>query len=202
MLSTFRLHLHGRSWHGSQAMWTTKNLVGRCAPPFRNLRHAIGWRGWRITMHHCQCTPWLISTTSCHLKMQDSPPRRSVLANCSIVLLMQEFCSIGLRRCIPQSPANLVIWQGVYRNSGGQWSCLSLSKRESFYDHSTFQLDRSNLTMANRDHATKIPEELHLKQQGPPENIHICYPQWRPACYYSHVGHCNSGGTSYYTMGV
>ena len=59
-------------------------------------------------------------------------------------------------------------------------------------DHGTVQLDGGNLTMVNEDCATGIPGELHLKQQSLSESIHVCDPDWRPACYYSHAGHCKA----------
>ena len=35
-----------------------------------------------------------------------------------------------------------------------------------------------------------------------PNGSHVGNPQWWPACYFSHMGHCNSRSTSNSTMGV
>ena len=109
---------------------TTRNLPRRCTPSSRCLRHATGWRSWISTTLNCWHTPPSASTSFCCWGMQGLAPRTSVSPNCIIPSPMQGLCSIGLRSCIPQSPANLITWWGLYRNSGGQWSCSSLLQRE------------------------------------------------------------------------
>ena len=139
----------------------------------------------------------------CHQRTWGLVPRKSVLANCIILSPMQGLCSIGLRRCIPQSMANHIIWRGVYRKSGRQWSCTSLLKRgEVSCDHGAVQLDGSNLAPVDGDCATRILEESHLKQLGLPERIPVCDPQQMLACYCSQVSHHNSGYTGNSTTGV
>ena len=126
-------YVQRRSSQRSLAMQTTKNLPGRCMPPLRSLRHANGWRRWKTTMHNCQHTPQSESTIFCHPETWGSVPRTSVSPNYNIPSPMQGLCSTGLRRWIPHFLANLTTWQGVYRNSRGQWSCSSLSQSEKSF---------------------------------------------------------------------
>ena len=162
-------------------------------PPLRYLRHATRQGRLRITMCHC-----------CHIPQSASIMRFTAMDIC----LSQLKHTIAYVRALQYWAEK--VYPQLTSSSGkectgtlvGNGATHLFWRGRGLCDNSTVQLDVSNLAIVNRDHATRVPVELNLKHQGPPKRIHVCDPLWRPACYYGHVGHCNSRGTSYSTMGV
>ena len=157
-------------------------------PPLRYLRHATGQRKWRITTCHCWHTPQ--SPSICFLLIKRCGvchPGHPSWPNAAYYQLMQGLCSIGLRRCTPQSPANLIILlRGVQELLSGNGSGhLFQRERGLSWPQCTVQLDRNNLTMVNIDHTTGIPGIATPKAAGPVlRESHVCDPECRLACYW------------------
>ena len=63
-------------------------------------------------------------------------------------------------------------------------------------------MDGNNVTMVNKGHTTRTPEESHPQQQSPPKGIPICNLQWRPAYHQHHMGYHRGRSTNCSTLGV
>ena len=100
---------------------------------------------------------------------------------------------------VPGQPHHLV--RGV---QALQWAKAThhFHRGRCLCDHGAIQMDGNNLTKVNGGHATRVPEEPHLKQQGTPKGISVCDPQQRPACCYSHAGPYKCRSTDNSTPGV
>ena len=150
-------------------------------------------------------TPWSASTISCHWSMWGLPPRTSVSANCSILSLIQELCSIGPRRCILESKVKLTVWWRVNKNAGGQWSCSYASKRKrssqpwchpigwKYPCHSQQRLCHKNAGRATPKAAGPVWEELCLwlrVKAGLLLQPHGLLQQWRhQQLHHGRLGH-------------
>ena len=122
----FKCHLGGRSWqipsHVDHQEFTQKVCASFEVPKVCNWAKKVENYYAQLPVHPSVGKHHFLLPKDMRFGAQD--------IHLSTLLPMQRPCSIGLRTYIPQSLANLIIWWGVYKNSGSQWSHSSPSKRK------------------------------------------------------------------------